>query len=122
MTDPNNPLNITDEDIGKEGRFLYGSCPAVLIGLSRDKNGGVIRDAAFKRTHADGSEEINLCGPAYRGITRIPRKLYIGVERASKTGDDVLNTTLACSTRELVRRSAPAGWTIIEIPHPEDAP
>lgn len=121
MTNPDNPLNITDDDIGKEGRFLYGLCPAVLIGLSRDKNGGVIGDAAFKRVHADGSEDINLCGLAYPGLTRIPRKLYIGV--GSPIDADRYDVTYAFKTREalerVVREIRPY-YTIVEIPHPED--
>lgn len=121
MTNPYNPLNITDDDIGKEGRFLLDGEPAVLVAIARNAK-GVPRDIVFKWTHRIDGEFFNTSHLYYVGITRIPRKLYIGVERASKTGDDVLNTTLACSTRERVRRSAPAGWTIIEIPHPEDAP
>lgn len=39
-TDPDNPLNITDEDIGKEGRFLIDGEPAVIVAIARDKNGG----------------------------------------------------------------------------------
>lgn len=97
MTAPNNPLNITDEDIGKEGRFLFDLTPAVLIGLSRDKN-GVACDAAFKRMYPSGSEEITLCGLAYRALTRLPRKLYIGVS-SDATIDGSFNTTRAHPTR-----------------------
>lgn len=71
-TDPNNPLNITDEDIGKEGRFLFAGNPAVIIGFSRYKNGFVYA-AAFKRTYTDGSEDITIWGLADRRITRIHR-------------------------------------------------
>jgi len=118
MTDnTNNPLNVTDEDIGKEGRFLLHDMPAVLIGFSRHRN-GVIDDAAFKLMYADGREEINLCDLTYSGVTRTPRKLCIGVNKWHDKG--VFNTTNAYSTRKEAEDEVCEGWAVIEIPHPED--
>lgn len=120
MADPNNPLNITDEDIGKEGRFLIDGNPSVLIGLVNDEN-GTIYTSAFKVTYDTGRTAFFACSLTRKAITRVARKLYIGVARELSTGG-VFNTTWACQTRKEAECVMPSGWTIIEIPHPEDAP
>lgn len=120
MTDPNNPLNITDDDIGKEGRFLIAGWPAVLVAIARNENGAP-RDFEFKWTRDTHGEFFTTFQRDYGGLPRLPRKRYIGVS-SEAYNDGVFDTTFLYPTRERAEYVAPAGWTIIEIPHPEDAP
>lgn len=118
MTDPNNPLNITDEDIGKEGRFLFDGGPAVLVAIARDKN-GVAYGVAFKWLCEDGSELIGLSNITYSGIARVPRKRYIGVAPKPDSRGRY-GTTQSYQTRKEAEDEVCEYWTIIEIPDPED--
>ena len=117
MTDHNNPLNITDDDIGKEGLFMVDGWPAVLLGFAHDRN-GVVYSAAFTVAQDDGCEGFFICRLADSALARAARKLYIGVNKQHDKG--VFSTTNAYSTRKEAEDKGFKGWTVIEIPHPED--
>lgn len=118
MSDTDNALNITDEDIGKEGRFLVCGTPAVLSDIARYAFGSIYR-LAFKVTDRAGLQWFVVSEPDDTEVTRVARKLYIGVERElNKFG--FFNSSSVYQTRAEAERVCLGGWAIIEIPHPED--
>mgnify|MGYP000949959897 CR=1 FL=1 len=124
-------ISITDDDIGKEGRFTWCGEPCIVL---RKLRGWKSPNFAIAYVDNSGSE----CALAVRlgddRLVRIPappRKLYIGVRKCGRGG--VHDTTCTYPTRELAEISIIdatgdatgdelAAFTIIEIPHPEGAP
>ena len=135
-------ITITDDDIGKEGRFTWRGQPCIVLRKLRgwkspnfaiayvDNSGS---ECAFRIATAIGVREKSdreKLAAAVRlgddGLVRIPappRKLYIGVSRFTLDGNYI--ALPVHQTREAVERliaDDPRPYAIIEIPHPEDAP
>ena len=118
---------ITDDDIGKEGRFTWRGEPCIII---RRLRGWASPAFAIVHVSEYGSERAWTCRSDDPNLARVPappRKLYIGVRKRGSGGFH--NTTSAYQTREVVEIAIIIGhceafddYTIIEIPHPEDAP
>ena len=116
-------ISITDDDIGKEGRFTWRGEPCIVL---RKLRGWKSPNFAIAYVDNSGSE----CALAVRlgddRLVRIPappRKLYIGVSRFTLDGNHI--ATPIHKTREAVENllaDDPRSYAIIEIPHPEDVP
>ena len=115
-------ISITD-DIGKEGRFTWRGEPCVVL---RKLRGWASPNAAIAYEDGSGSEYAWMVRLDDARLVRIPvppRKLYIGVSRFTLDGNHI--ATPVHQTREAVEKllaDDPRLYTIIEIPHPEDAP
>lgn len=115
--------NITDDDIGKEGRFTWRGEPCVVL---RRLRGWKSPNVAIAYQHGSGGEcawTVRLDDARLARIPTPPRKLYIGVSRFTLDGNYI--ALPVHQTREAVERliaDDPRPYAIIEIPHPEDAP
>ena len=114
---------ITDDDIGKEGRFTWRGEPCIII---RRLRGWASPAFAIVHVSEYGSERAWTCRSDDPNLARVPappRKLYIGVSRFTLDGNYI--ALPVHQTREAVERliaDDPRPYAIIEIPHPEDAP
>jgi len=120
-------ISITDDDIGKEGRFTWRGQPCVVLRKLRGWASPAIAVAYESCFDGESVSTIRLDDARLARIPVPPRKLYIGVRKCGSGG--FLNTTSAYQTREVVEIAIINGhceafddYTIIEIPHPEDAP
>lgn len=122
-TDPDNPLNITDEDIGKEGRFTWRGDPCVVLRKLRGRASPAVTIAYENGSGSKCTWTARLGDARLVRIPVPPRKLYIAV--AKEQTCQIYGASCAYLSREALLQALGGGdnsVTIIEIPHPEDAP
>lgn len=116
-------ITITDDDIGKEGRFTWRGEPCVVLRRLRGWSSPAVAVAYESCFDGESVATIRLDDARLARIPTPPRKLYIGVSRFTLDGNYI--ALPVHQTREAVERliaDDPRPYAIIEIPHPEDAP